>query len=187
MKKWINVLPIAAIVGYLFWHYQQPATTKTKLMFEQPGRQEAPSSQTWQVLDVIDGATMLVRQGNQNQQVQLCGIAIPDVVPSGKPGQSFAQLSQAKLRSLVDAANGTVKITPVKTNKDGHIVAEVFVRNSLGDIDFQEEMLKSGLVYYRHAGCYNPVSFEEAQKLAIATKAGVWNQPKSNKLRDAQH
>ncbi|MFB2836585.1 thermonuclease family protein [Floridanema evergladense] len=184
MKKWINILPIAAVfAGYLFWHYQQPATTKPKLMFEQPGR-EAPSSETWQVTKVIDGATMLVRRDNQNQQVQLCGIAIPEVAPSGKPGQSFAQLSQAKLRSLVDAANGTVEVTPVKTDKEGHIIAEVFVRNGLGDIVFQEEMLKSGLVYHRqNAGCYNRLSFEEAQKLAIAAKAGMWNQPKSNKVK----
>lgn len=182
MKKWINILPIAVIAGYLFWHYQQPATTKPKLMFEQPGR-DAPSSQTWQVTNVIDGATMLVRRDNQNQQLQLCGIAVPDT-PSGKPGQSFGQLSQAKLRSLVDAANGTVKITPVKTTKEGHIIAEVFVRNGLGDIVFQEEMLKSGLVYHRqNAGCYNHLSFEEAQKLAIAAKVGMWNQPKSNKVK----
>lgn len=53
---------------------------------------------------------------------------------AGKPGQSFRQLSQAKLRSLVDAANGTVEITPVKTTKERHIIAEVFVRNGLGDI-----------------------------------------------------
>lgn len=30
-------------------------------------------------------------------------------------------------------------------------------------------MLKSGLVYYRHAGCYNHLSFEEAQKIANYT------------------
>lgn len=130
---------------------------------------------------------MLVRRDNQNQQVQLCGIAISDT-PSDKPAQSFAQLSQAKLRSLVDTANGTIEITPIKTTKDGHIIAEVFVRNGLGDISFQEEMLKSGLVYHRqYAGCDNHLSFEEAQNIAIAAKVGMWNQPKSNKLRDVQN
>jgi hypothetical protein len=43
---------------------------------------------------------MLIRRDNQTQQVQLCSINILEVAPSGKPGQSFHTLSQAKLRSL---------------------------------------------------------------------------------------
>lgn len=51
----------------------------------------------------------------------------------------------------------------VESDRYGRTVAEVFVRNGLGDISFQEEMLKSGLAYYYAkyvSNCPNYAAFE---------------------------
>jgi endonuclease YncB( thermonuclease family) len=47
------------------------------------------------------------------------------------------------------------------------------------EVSFQEEILKSGLAYYRKSGdnCPNNLAFEKAEKLAFSSKTGVWSQP----------
>jgi endonuclease YncB( thermonuclease family) len=48
------------------------------------------------------------------------------------------------------------------------------------EISFQEELLKSGLAKTQLGGveCPNQIAFEQAQKIAIASKTGVWSQDK---------
>jgi endonuclease YncB( thermonuclease family) len=48
------------------------------------------------------------------------------------------------------------------------------------EISFQEELLKSGLVKTRQSGVEYPnqIAFENAQKMAVASKVGVWSQNK---------
>lgn len=71
-------------------------------------------------------------------------------------------------------------VIPVEKDTDGRTVAEVMSAGKDGiEVSFQEEMLKSGMAYYRKsaANCPNHLAFEKAEKLAIASKTGVWSQP----------
>jgi endonuclease YncB( thermonuclease family) len=71
-------------------------------------------------------------------------------------------------------------IIPVAKDSNGRTVAEVMTTDKDDiEVSFQEEILKSGLAYYRKSGdnCPNNLAFENAEKLAIASKTGVWSQP----------
>jgi endonuclease YncB( thermonuclease family) len=68
-------------------------------------------------------------------------------------------------------------IIPVEKDSDGYTVAEVMANGtSEVDISFGEELLKSGLAKTWKSGveCPNQLSFEQAEKIAIASKVGVW-------------
>jgi endonuclease YncB( thermonuclease family) len=114
-------------------------------------------------------------------QVRLCGIDASQLQHSQTPIQTFDSQAKEKLRSLVAAADNQVMIIPVAKDSDGRTVAEVMMSAGKDDIEvsFQEEILKSGLASYRKSGdnCPNNLAFEKAEKLAIASKAGVWSQP----------
>ena len=79
------------------------------------------------------------------------------------------------------AADNQVMIIPVAKDSDGRTVAEIMMSAGKDDIEvsFQEEMLKSGMAYYRKSGdnCPNYLAFEKSEKLAMASKAGAWSQP----------
>ncbi|WP_026735914.1 thermonuclease family protein [Fischerella sp. PCC 9605] len=95
----------------------------------------------------------------------------------------MSNAAREKLRSLIAAASNQVMIIPVEKDNDEHTVAEVMAYGKgEPEISFQEEMLKTGLAYYQKSGvdCPNHLAFEEAQKIALASKVGVWSQSNQN-------
>ncbi|MBD2255355.1 thermonuclease family protein [Nostoc parmelioides] len=124
-------------------------------------------TEEWTVIDVLDADKLTLRQADGKQiNVRLCGI-----VPV------FGKKAKEKLISLVKAAKNQVMIIPVEKDSDGYTVAEVMA-NGTGELDisFEEELLKSGLAKTRKSGveCPNKLSFEQAEKIGIAAKVGVW-------------
>lgn len=168
---WKTLITLGAIAGVsttaiFIFHTNQPFIALTE---------------RWIVTDIIDGATLTVRQTDSSEmQVRLCGIDAPKSQHSKISMQTFDSETKEKLRLLVAAADNQVMIIPVAKDSDGRTVAEVM---SVGkddiEVSFQEEILKSGLAYYRKSGdnCPNNSAFEKAEKLAIASKAGAWSQP----------
>ena len=107
-------------------------------------------------------------------QVRLCGIDAPQLQHGKTSGQA-----REKLRSLVAASENKVMVIPVETDSDARTVAEVMTTGKDGiEVSFIEEMLKSGMAYYRKSAsiCPNHLAFENAEKLAIASNKGVWSQ-----------
>ncbi|MHC5763435.1 thermonuclease family protein [Nostoc sp.] len=140
-------------------------------------------SEEWQVIRVSDGDTIAVRQGQREIKIRFCGIDAPEIKHGKQPGQPFGNEAREKLRSLVALAKNQVTIIPIETDRYGRTVAEVTasVSGEWGiEMSFQEEMLKSGNAYYYKqyaSNCPNHLAFEQAEKIAIASKAGVWSQP----------
>ncbi|WP_228059256.1 thermonuclease family protein [Nostoc sp. LEGE 06077] len=130
----------------------------------------------WVVIEVTDTQTMIVRQSNGNQmQVRLCGI--------DKPEQALSKQATEKLQSLIATNDRQVTVIPVAKDSQERTVAEVMAYGKDGvEISFQEEFLKSGLVKTRQSGveCPNQIAFENAQRLAITARVGVWRQNKQN-------
>ena len=128
----------------------------------------------WVVMEVTDAQTMTVRQTDGNQmQIRLCGI--------NQPEQALSKQATEKLRSLVAIDGNQVTVIPVAKDEQGRTVAEVMAYGKDGvEVSFQEELLKSGLVKTRQSGveCPNQIAFENAQRLAIASKTGIWGQLK---------
>ncbi|MBD2452128.1 thermonuclease family protein [Nostoc sp. FACHB-152] len=126
----------------------------------------------WAVMEVTDAQTMTVRQTNGHQmQVRLCGI---DAAELGNQAKE-------KLQSLVAIDGNQVTVIPVAKDEQGRTFAEIMAYSKDGvEVSFQEELLKSGLVKTRQSGveCPNMIAFENAQRLAVASKAGIWKQLK---------
>ncbi|MBD2682639.1 MULTISPECIES: thermonuclease family protein [Nostoc] len=129
-------------------------------------------TEEWAVVEVTDAQSMILRQTDGNQmQVRLCGIDASELRNKAKE----------KLRSLVAINDSQVMVIPAGKDEQGHTVAEVMVYGQgEAEISFQEELLKSGLARTQQAGveCPNQIAFENAQRLAIASKAGIWGQRK---------
>lgn len=129
-------------------------------------------TEEWAVVEVTDGQTMILRQTDGNQmQVRLCGI----------DASELGNKAKEKLRSLVATNENQVMVIPVHKDSLGRTVAEVMVYGQgEAEISFQEELLKSGLARTQQGGveCPNQIAFENAQRLAIASKAGIWGQRK---------
>ncbi|MDZ7968909.1 MAG: thermonuclease family protein [Nostoc sp. DedSLP03] len=142
-----------------------------------------PLSEQWTVVSVADGDTITVGRRGETKKIRFCGIDSPEVKHGKAPGQPFGDEAREKLRSLVALAKNQVMIVPIETDRYGRTVAEVMasVSGEWGlEMSFQEEMLKSGNAYlYRQyaKNCPNVTAFEQAEKIAIASKAGVWSQP----------
>ena len=94
-----------------------------------------------------------------------------------------------KHQIIEEPCEGKLSRTVLKTNVVGdnlvefNTVAEVMAQGQgEAEISFQEELLKSGLAKTRLGGleCPNQIAFEQAQKIAIASKTGVWSQDKRN-------
>jgi endonuclease YncB( thermonuclease family) len=152
----IGLIVVLITMGLIIFQVNQPNIALTE---------------EWTVIDVVDGDRLTLRQTDGKQMnVRLCGIvAVLD------------KEAKEKLRLLVEAAWDQVMIIPVEKDSDGFTVAEVMA-NGTGEVDisFGEELLKSGLAKVRKSGveCPNQVSFDQAEKIAIASKVGVWRQSK---------
>ncbi|MBD2683633.1 MULTISPECIES: thermonuclease family protein [Nostoc] len=129
-------------------------------------------TEEWAVVEVTDAQSMILRQTDGNQmQVWLCGIEASEL----------GNKANEKLKSLVATNENQVMVIPVGKDEQGRTVAEVMVYGKDGvEVSFQEELLKSGLAKTQQGGveCPNQIAFENAQKMAVASKVGVWSQNK---------
>lgn len=147
-----GLIVVAMTIGLLIFRVNQPNIALTE---------------DWTVIDVVDADRLTVLQADgQQMNVRLCGIVA-----------TLDNQAKEKLQSLVEAAENQVMLIAVEKDGDGYTVAEVMARGT-GEVDisFQEELLKSGLAKTRKSGveCPNQLSFEQAEKIAIASKSGVW-------------
>ena len=154
------------------------------LIFQRTNQPSIALTEEWIATQVADGDSITVGQTDGSQMlVELCGIDAPEVKQGKTPGQPLANEAKQKLLKLIAAADNQLMIVPVAKDSDGRTVAEVMAHGQgEAEISFQEELLKSGLAKTRLGGveCPNQIAFEQAQKIAIASKTGVWSQDKRN-------
>ncbi|MEH1865535.1 MAG: thermonuclease family protein [Nostoc sp.] len=173
--SWITGIILTAIAG---------ATISAILIFQSTKQPSIALTEEWIATQVADGDSITVRQTDGSQMsVELCGIDAPEVKQDEVPAQALSNEAKDKLLKLIAAADNQLMIVPVAKDSDGRTVAEVMAHGQ-GDteISFQEELLKSGLAKTRlgEVECPNQIAFENAQRIVIASKAGVWSQDKRN-------
>ncbi|ACC85048.1 thermonuclease family protein [Nostoc punctiforme] len=170
---WKTLVILTAIAG---------ATIIAISIFQRTNQPSIALTEEWIATQVADGDSITVRQTDGSQMsVELCGIDAPEMKQGEVPAQALSNKAKQKLLKLAAAANNQLMIIPVAKDSDGRTVAEVMARGeSDTEISFQEELLKSGLAKTRLGGveCPNQIAFENAQRLAIASKTGVWSQDK---------
>ncbi|WP_052672463.1 thermonuclease family protein [Aliterella atlantica] len=130
-----------------------------------PGKGFAP---TWEVLNVHDGDTLKVRQGQKIERVRFACIDAPELAqPLGKESRDY-------LKSLIAQNGDLVALKIVDTDRYGRKVAEVFA----GSKFLQAEQVKGGMayVYDRYLNnCPDAAAVKQAQNSAQASRVGVWS------------
>lgn len=180
----ITVISLSTIISATVWYTtNNKSGDKSGLSAQQVA---PPLTEHWTVIKVSDGDTMTVRQTTgQQMKVRLACIDAPEIPYGNQPGQPLGKEAKVKLQSLVDAADNQVMVIPIEKDRYGRTVAEIMARGKGElEISFQEEMLKSGMAYlYRQYlnKCANATAFEQAEKIAIASHAGVWSNPNLEK------
>ncbi|WP_099069249.1 thermonuclease family protein [Nostoc linckia] len=141
-----------------------------------------PLSEDWTVASVADGDTITVKRDGETKKIRFCGI---DAV---EKQQKLGPQAKTYLQSLIDKGDGTVMVIPIEQDKYGRTVAEVFVKPRPGTPGYRSEeeiflngdMVRAGFArhYTRYSNnCPNKVVIEQSEQMAIASKAGVWNDP----------
>jgi micrococcal nuclease len=159
---------------------------KTKSLVEAAAESTSPRSmplsENWMVTKVSDGDTITVKRGNETKKIRFCGI---DAV---EKQQKLGPQAKSYLQSLIDKGDGTVMVIPIEQDRYGRTVAELFVKPRTGTPGYQSEeeiflngeMVRAGFArhYTRYSGnCPNKGAIEQAEKIAIKNRAGVWNDP----------
>lgn len=130
-----------------------------------PGKGFVP---TWEVLNVHDGDTIRVRQGQLVERVRFACIDAPELAqPLGKESRDY-------LKSLIIQNGSRVTLKIVDTDRYGRKVAEVFA----GSKFLQAEQAKGGMayVYDRYLNnCPDAAAVKQAQDLAQSSRIGVWS------------
>lgn len=105
-----------------------------------PGEQHT-SQHLWLVPGSIDdGKTLTITDGTQETQLQLCGVAIPET------DQLMAMEARDHLRELIAVGNGAVIVVPIKKNRSGQMLADVFITKSADEeIHLNSQMILDGM------------------------------------------
>lgn len=183
-KALLNILPVAAAlllfgyVAYQQWQhalaarpdYDDPTADQLRDTVNRAEEFEMPQSETWQVVRVTDGDTLVAERNGREEKIRFCGIDAPE------KAQPFGEQATAFLQGLVDQAQGKVAIVPVERDRHNRLVAEVFVLGSEEKF-VQTEMLQSGMAYIypqyiNH--CWNNFSMKAAEAIGQEQKVGVW-------------
>jgi endonuclease YncB( thermonuclease family) len=114
---------------------------------------------------VIDGNTLIC---DRKIPIRLCGIDAPET------GQPFSKQAQNLLLRLT--LNKNITIIPITRDKYGRIIAEIWHRNLLINI----QLLNWGLAYAHHHNCPTPQTiFQLAQQSAQTHKLNIWSSPQT--------
>lgn len=133
------------------------------------------------VIGVSDGDTITVLDGNKTQhKIRVSGIDAPE------KAQDFGNRSKEHLSDLVFGK--TVSIPESKIDKYGRTVSRVMVSNS----DAGLEQIKAGMAWHYkkyeiEQSSADRTSYSAAEKLARASKIGLWSQREQVRPEDFRH
>jgi len=184
-QKFINFLPIIAIVG-LIWYGLQPKTSRETLLSVpanqsasieipngEPDPDPAASLPEYEVVanSVHDGDTLRVRSPKgEVLKVRFACIDAPELK------QPLGQESRNYLRSMINEAGGKVKIQIVDVDRYGRSVAELWTKSGL----LQSRMAGAGMAFaydQYSKNCPHWDAVKSSEKAASELKVGVWRSP----------
>jgi endonuclease YncB( thermonuclease family) len=183
--KLINFLPIIAITG-LTWYGLQPKTSRETLLSVpanqsasievpngEPDSDAAASLPEYEVVpgSIHDGDTLRVRSPKgEVLKVRFACIDAPELK------QPLGEESRNYLRSMINEANGKVKVKIIETDRYGRSVAELWTKSGL----LQSRMTAAGMAFaydQYSKDCPNWDAVKSSEKSAMEFKRGVWRSP----------
>jgi endonuclease YncB( thermonuclease family) len=114
---------------------------------------------------VVDGDTVLLRQGNKLTSIRLWGIDAPESKQAGGKASTFF------LAKLIGRKR--VKIVSTGTGKYGRLIGKIYYKGKFINL----EMVKAGHAWWHKKYSPNANKFKEAQKIAKKEKLGLWKNP----------
>ncbi len=183
MKKAINLIPVGVVLTITILAFQKwQAVQASKPDYNNPNKVlqgQAPqprSSERWEVVNVVNGDTLTVRAEGKEDRIRLCGINAPAL------GQPVGNDARKKLRSLVSAARNQLIVVPSERDRNGLLLAEVFVSAGKGTEEeklLNYELVRAGVA--RHYKEYSDRCPNGSEILAVAEqeakvkRLGVWS------------
>jgi len=183
--KLINALPIIAIIG-LTWYSLQPKTSRETVLSVpanqsasieipngQPDADAAASLPEYEVVanSIHDGDTLRVRSSKgEILKIRFACVDAPELK------QPLGQESRNYLRSIINEANGKVKVKIIETDRYGRSVGEVWTKSGL----LQSRMAAAGMAFaydQYSKNCPNWDAVKSSEKAASELKVGVWRSP----------
>ena len=183
-QKFINFLPIIAIVA-LTWYGLQPKTSRETVLSVpessgtiqipngEPDPDPAASLPEYEVVpeSIHDGDTLRVRSSKgEILKVRFACVDAPELK------QPMGEEARNHLRSLINRGGNKVKLQPITTDRYGRTVAQLWNGNGL----IQSQMAIAGMVYgydqYKK-DCPNWEAIKSTQAQAQKAKLGVWKLP----------
>lgn len=121
-----------------------------------------------EVVRVIDGDTIIVDRGSQEERVRILGIDAPEVARDGRPGEACAVEATALTEELTAGADVVVVIDPSQSEADRYGRTLAYVEADGQDIS--GELLSAGLAEVYEAA---PDISRYATYVDLAEQAGV--------------
>ena len=183
MKKAVNLIPVGVVLTITILAFQKwQAVEASKPDYNNPNHVSqglAPqpgSSQRWEVANVVDGNTLTVRAEGKEDRIRLCGINAPEL------SQPVGNDAREKLRSLISAAGNQLIVVPSERDRNGLLLAEVFVSAGKGTEEeklLNYEMVQAGMArHYKEYSDRCPNGSEilaDAEKEAKSKQVGLWS------------
>ena len=126
---------------------------------------------TGEIVDVVDGTTIIVQVESERIRVRLYGIVCPD------EGQPFVALAKNAINDLI--SGDQVALIPEYEDRYGRIIAHVYVRG----INISEALIKNGYAlvcpeYCKKSFCS---AWYDLERAARKQKLGIWSEPVFNR------
>ena len=171
MKKFLNAVPLLAIVALTWFYFHQPKSDRPRSKLAKPPSET--ESRRCEVVEnsIYDGDTFRVKCDGREEKIRLCGIDAPETK------QLLGIEARNYLRFLVAEAKGQVIVIEMDRDRYGRSVAEVLLEKPSGEQSLQEEMLKAGFAYHYKqysSKCHNRDVFDAAEEIGRSQQRGVW-------------
>ena len=168
---------LAISVLILFQTAQQNPDDQTS---EQPQEQKVQGTQetnTFSVVRVIDGDTVVIQTGKEELTIRYIGIDTPETVKPNSPVECFGKEASKYNTMLVEGKNVQLEEDIKNTDSYGRLLRYVYVENDEGTlIMVNKKLVEDG---YAFAKSYPPnvkyqEIFREAEAHAREKEKGLW-------------
>lgn len=137
---------------------------------------EFTTRETARVIRVVDGDTIEVSLGNEEETVRLIGIDSPEVLDERKPVQCFGKEASDKAKEILTGKTIILESDPTQENRDeyGRLLRYLFLKNG---VNFNKLMMDEGYAReYTFKGSFYKYQseFVQDEKRARKENNGLW-------------
>ncbi|WP_425615050.1 thermonuclease family protein [Anatilimnocola sp. NA78] len=183
-RRWPRLTPLiitAAVIAAVSWYLFRQTTEPRNLLAAFSQATAVAREGSCEVLAVIDGDTLLVKQPANEKlpefigKVRLLGINTPETVKRGESPQAFGQAATDFTQRRVDQGGVTLELDKRRVDRYGRFLAYVYVGNRL----LNEELVVAGLArVHTYPGDSMTINRQllRAQDEAKRERRGIWQE-----------